>query len=65
MQFTIQSRTSTRVRFVLDAGFISAAEARGLAYDIMALEGVARASVHPANMSLIVEFDDAQNLSHN
>ena len=65
MQFTIQSRTCTRVRFVLDAGFISAAEARGLAYDIMALEGVVRASVHPANMSLIVEFDDARNQLQN
>lgn len=56
MKVSVRSFTPLRARFVLDAGALSDAEARGLARALKSYEGVRSVSVHTANLSVIVTY---------
>lgn len=59
MQVSVRSFTPSRARFQLDAGYMSDAEARGLAKELRAYAGVRSVAVHTANTSVVVAYDEA------
>ena len=57
MRFTITNEISGRIRAKCDLGHIDEAEARGISYELMRVDGVRHAEVHMANGSLLLRFD--------
>ena len=57
MRFTIVNEIPGRIRAKCDLGHIDEAEARGISYELMRVDGVCHAEVHMANSSLLLRFD--------
>ena len=57
MRFTIVNEIPGRIRAKCDLGHIDEAEARGISYELMRVDGVCHAEVHMANGSLLLRFD--------
>ncbi len=53
MCFTIPNEISGRMRAKCDLGHMDEAEARGISYELMRVDGVRHAEVHMANGSLL------------
>ena len=59
MVFRIVSELPGRLRLRCGAGLFTDGEARGVSYELMAIEGVRTAEVHASNGSILVTFEFA------
>lgn len=59
MVFRIVSELPGRLRLRCGAGLFTDGEARGVSYELMAIEGVRTAEVHASNGSILVTFEPA------